>query len=241
MIIIPDIHGRDFWEKPVKENLKKEHIVFLGDYLDPYGYEGIAPWEVFPRFENIIALKKENPDDVTLLLGNHDLHYVHEDLLGGRFDYENCYRNKQAIMDNSNLFQLTYETTVAGRKYLFTHAGVHMGWIEKNRQYLGKTEPEQVGRKLNDYWWNRGYWPRLFTILADIPYSRWGPCRYGSPVWAGIEDWADDESYEIPDIYQIFGHSQQVVDPVIGKHFACLDCRKAFRLTEEGIIIPCNE
>lgn len=29
MIIIPDIHGRDFWEKPVRENLWKEHIIIL--------------------------------------------------------------------------------------------------------------------------------------------------------------------------------------------------------------------
>lgn len=236
MIIIPDIHGRDFWEKPVHDNLGKEHIIFLGDYLDPYGYEKIAPWEVFPRFQDIISLKKENPDSVTLLLGNHDLHYINGDLLGGRYDYANGYRNKKAISDNSKLFQLAYETEVAGRKYLFTHAGVLRGWMEKNREYLGGTKPEEIGRVLNTYWWNRGYWPRLFTILADIPYARYGPCRYGSPIWSDVID-MDDSDYEISDTYQIFGHSQQEFNPVIGDHFACLDCRRAFWLNEgTGII-----
>lgn len=237
MIIIPDIHGRDFWVKPVEKNLGKEHIVFLGDYLDPYDYEGIPSSEVFPRFEYIIAMKKKNPDDITLLLGNHDLHYLNGDLLGGRYDYANGYRNSQAFSDNSNLFQLAYEAEVAGRKYLFTHAGVLRGWIDKNRQYLGRTEPEQISSVLNDYWGNRGYWPRLFTILADIPYSRWGNSRFGSPVWADIKDWSDD-AFELSEIYQIFGHSQQESGPVIGEHFACLDCRKAYRLDDKGVILP---
>ena len=41
MIIIPDVHGRTFWRQAVNEYLGKEHILFLGDYLDPYAYEGI--------------------------------------------------------------------------------------------------------------------------------------------------------------------------------------------------------
>lgn len=51
MVIIPDVHGRDFWMKPVQENLGKEHILFLGDYLDPYPDEGILGEEAFLRFE----------------------------------------------------------------------------------------------------------------------------------------------------------------------------------------------
>ena len=41
MIIIPDVHGRTFWRQAVNDYLGKEHILFLGDYLDPYAYEGI--------------------------------------------------------------------------------------------------------------------------------------------------------------------------------------------------------
>ena len=40
LIIIPDVHGRDFWRKAVCENPDGE-FVFLGDYLDPYGFEDI--------------------------------------------------------------------------------------------------------------------------------------------------------------------------------------------------------
>lgn len=45
MIIIPDIHGQDFWKKPLQEHLGKEHILFLGDYLDPYEDKTLFPFE----------------------------------------------------------------------------------------------------------------------------------------------------------------------------------------------------
>ena len=235
MIIIPDIHGRDFWEKPVRENLGKEHIIFLGDYLDPYEDEDIAPWEVFPRFENILALKEENPERVTLLLGNHDLHYLDGNLGGSRYDFLHGARNKKAILDHLNLFQMAYETEIAGKKYLFSHAGVMQGWLEANRLLLGTIQPEEVCEKLNGFLQDRETWPRFFTALGDVSHARWGSCAYGSMIWSDVGDW-DDKSFELPDIYQIFGHSQRETGPVIGEHFACLDCHKAFRLTESGII-----
>jgi len=76
VLIIPDVHGREFWREPVKEVLEKTdvRIVFLGDYLDSY------PWDfdhnhyqqqAIDVFNEIINLKKENRDRVNLLLGNH--------------------------------------------------------------------------------------------------------------------------------------------------------------------------
>ena len=35
ILIIPDVHGRNFWKEPC--NNWKGKIVFLGDYHDPYG------------------------------------------------------------------------------------------------------------------------------------------------------------------------------------------------------------
>ena len=233
MIIVPDVHGRDFWMNPVNQNLGKEHILFLGDYLDPYYYENIPQEVVFPRFLEIIALKKEYPESVTLLLGNHDLHYLDRNLEGSRYDYANQYRNRKTISDNTECFQMTYETEVAGRRYLFSHAGVLNGWIMLNKPLLAGARPEEIGERLNKYWRNRGYWPRLFRVLSDVPYSRGGYAPWGSPVWSDVDDF-DKDDYELPDNYQIFGHSQQVKGPIITDYFACLDCRRVFRLTDTG-------
>ena len=56
----------------LKEAIKGKyvHILFLGDYLDPYPDEA-TPEEALEGFKDIIKFKEENPELVTLLLGNH--------------------------------------------------------------------------------------------------------------------------------------------------------------------------
>ena len=41
LIIIPDVHGRDFWRVAVRDYPDGEFL-FLGDYLDPYQHEDIT-------------------------------------------------------------------------------------------------------------------------------------------------------------------------------------------------------
>ena len=55
ILIIAVIHGRNFWKKAVEENIDKvEKIIFLGDYLDPYPWEGITRKDAIRNFEEII-------------------------------------------------------------------------------------------------------------------------------------------------------------------------------------------
>ncbi len=235
MIIIPDIHGRDFWKGPAYEAWGKEHIIFLGDYLDPYEDEMIAPWEVFPNLEQIAWLKEKQPEKVTLLLGNHDIHYLTEVGKGSRYDRIRGAQYKHFFQDNAKLFQLVYETEIAGKRIIFTHAGIKAGWIEANKEYLEGVDASNIAATLNEMWYDKASWPVLFHLLGQVPESRWGYSKYGSPVWNDIEDMVDDPD-KLPGYYQIFGHSQQEHDPVIGEHIACLDCRRAFRLNDNGMI-----
>ena len=41
ILVIPDVHARDFWREPVKYTLENTdaRIVFLGDFCDPYPTE----------------------------------------------------------------------------------------------------------------------------------------------------------------------------------------------------------
>ena len=112
-----------------------------------------------------------------------------------------------------------------GRKYLFTHAGVSKGWYEKNKQAIGELTTENLNNLLHT---KEG----IFS-LAQIGYERGGYYPYGSIVWADIDEL--DHSNPFPNTYQIFGHDQQRHSPIITPHWACLDCRKAFRLQQ---IIP---
>lgn len=235
MIIIPDVHGRDFWRKPVEENAGKDHILFLGDYLDPYPYEGIASQDIFPRLEDIIALKKEHPETITLLLGNHDLHYINNDIGGSRYDYEYAERNRKFFLENACLFQIAFISETDSKKILFTHAGLKEGWLRRYESIFATMEVATAVDTMNAMWNDTSHRDILMSMMADIPYSRWGRSRYGSPVWNDIDD-MDDDIEELPGWYQVFGHSQQRRYPIIGRHFACLDCRRVFRLTEDGTI-----
>lgn len=230
MLIIPDTHGRRFWIGPARENLGKEHIIFLGDYLDPYEYERVDDGIEFPRLQEAVAMKKKYPDMVTLLLGNHDLHYLDYGLLGGRYNIFSAERNRKFFTDNVDCFQMAFQTVVAGRKYLFTHAGVLRGWLNAHKDVFGDNPDNEVAGTLNEFWQDRSLWDILFSILKEIPYSRYGNYRYGSPIWSDVNDMSDN-GCEVADTFQIFGHSQQEYRPIIRDHYACLDCRQVFRLT----------
>jgi predicted phosphodiesterase len=233
-IIIPDVHGRPFWHAAAKD-VPDTPVIFLGDYIDPYDYEGIPAEEVFPCFEEIIELKRAYPNAVTLLLGNHDLHYVDRELEGSRFDNLHANRNRAAILGNADLFDMAHIVTVGATKLLFTHAGVQAGWLTRHRAIFDLGGYKDLADCLNDMWHDETRRPALLKALEDAPYSRWGNCRYGSPIWNDVDDFEQGKE-ELPGYWQIFGHSQLEHDPVITDYFACLDCRRPFLLTEDGII-----
>ena len=82
ILIIPDVHGRDFWREPVKQELNNSEtsIIFLGDYNDCYPHEWEPNFDCkqhsVDNFKEIIELKRQKPDRITLLLGKHDCGYA---------------------------------------------------------------------------------------------------------------------------------------------------------------------
>lgn len=71
LLVLPDIHGREFWRGPCNDIEKYDKVIFLGDYFDPYDFEHISVPQAIVNFEEILELKKNNMDKVVLLLGNH--------------------------------------------------------------------------------------------------------------------------------------------------------------------------
>ena len=68
IIIVPDVHCRNFY-KPVLQ-VKNKPIIFLGDYMDPYRYEGTSDENGIANLEEIFDYARNNKN-VTLLVGNH--------------------------------------------------------------------------------------------------------------------------------------------------------------------------
>lgn len=66
ILVLPDIHGRRFWKAPCELAERYEKIVFLGDYLDPYAFEGIEVSDAFSNFKEIVAFKKRHSDNLVI-------------------------------------------------------------------------------------------------------------------------------------------------------------------------------
>lgn len=228
-LIIPDVHGRTFWKTAVEEHASEcDKIIFLGDYLDPYPWEcateGITRRSSMENFEEIIEYKKENKEKVILLLGNHDLPYYDRNFKTRvRYDSSHAWSIERMFNNNRSLFQLAYELD-ADKHYLFTHAGIVKSWYEKHKDYIGDFTIENINTLKGS---GHG-----IEILSEVSRERGGWNNVGSLVWSDINEKGDSEDFE--GIYQIFGHSQQDKYPVITKTWACLDCRKAFILNEDG-------
>lgn len=232
MLIIPDCHGRPFWKKAVEENFDKvDKIIFLGDYLDPYPWEGITRKEAIKNFQEIIDFKSNNKDKIILLIGNHDEPYAagREFYTRSRYDSSNAWHIKEMFKSHGSLFQLAHETKIGDKTYLFTHAGLVPQWYEKHKELIGELTIENLN-KLQET-------TAGIKALCEVSHYRGGYDKFGSIVWAHVDEIQNIQETlkkELPWDFQIIGHSQQEEHPIIGKDFACLDCRKAFILNEDN-------
>ena len=225
MIIIPDIHGREFWKEAVTEN-EQERIVFLGDYMDMYPDEEISYEDAVANFDEIIALKQKHPDNVVLLVGNHDISYMTDrDWARVRFDAEHCYELSGRFSRHRDLFQLAYQETINGKRYLFSHAGI-------TGQFLGRCgirqDCDNLARTLNNLF--KADSTDFFNALGMISWWRGGYDEFGSMVWADVREYGLEGTDLVGD-YQIFGHTW-LAKPVITDKFACLDCCHCFTLQD---------
>lgn len=233
LVIIPDVHGRAFWREAV-EARPEDEFIFLGDYLDPYPQEGVSDAEAFGGLQDIIDFKKQNPDRMTLLWGNHDLHYLYPELLGSRYDFDNAVRNAHSFWSNQHLFKMAYETVAGGKRFLFSHAGVVKGWISQT--YPGLDEEDISADFFNSLVGN----PHFMKALEDVSVKRGGDKPYGSIVWADILEHLDKEN-QYPGIVQVFGHSM-LPEPLLAEgRVCCLDCSRPFVLNREDGEIYCLE
>lgn len=212
ILIVPDVHGRAFWHRAMELVDQVDQIVFLGDYLDPYSHEGISFDLALEEFNKILEFKKEYPDLITLLVGNHDMHYIIEDFM-------DCSRRNTDMLDqlhklyNSNLdlFNLIHIED----DWLFSHAGVYKGWMDK---YEFTLEDLNLKTFLGSHW----------PALEDLSFYRGGYNSVGSCVWADIRESVKNELF--PEYKQIVGHTQLNDKPYITDKIACVDVRRCFIL-----------
>lgn len=139
VIALGDIHGKDIWKRIIDKE-KPDKVVFVGDYFDSFD---IGPEKQILNFQDIIQYKKDNPDSVVTLLGNHDFHYlpVARETYSGyqRFAaYQITPLIKEAV--ELGILQICH----LHGDFLFSHAGISKTWCEKWGIDLGIDFVEQI-------------------------------------------------------------------------------------------------
>ena len=240
ILIIPDIHGRDFWREPVKKVLEdtNAHIVFIGDYTDGYPTEWESNFDyrqhTVDNFKEIIEMKKQNSDRITLLLGNHDCGYaIGDDLCSSRMDKIHQSELEKLFRENRELFQIAEECDIAGKHFIFSHAGILKGWVKSVWGDEADDTDFNVVSRLNNAWFDNDM--NILSRLGDYDdYRGWDGFQYGSPVWSDIRSWirvTPEETYG----FNIVGHTQ-LSHQVVLDQIADLDCRKTFYIDDQGVL-----
>ena len=217
IIIVPDVHGRSFWKKI--KHVKDTPIIFLGDYLDPYGHEGISNEKAIENFKEIIEFAKEN-SNVVLLYGNHCV-YSYNNVLdymyySSRYDYDHAVEAFKLYDENRELFKYAHQID----NILFTHAGVTTKWIHA-MELEGIVNEENIAHYLNTY----GDESKMF--LPGMYRGGWG---YGSPLWADLQEMYHWSAFADTDLIQIIGHTQlkNAGTYLSRRNFYCCDSREVF-------------
>jgi len=191
-----------------EEYYKKYYGVDIDDDLDDEPYKKRKIKLIYPSFEDIkktfeeiIDFKKKNMDKVVLIIGNHDAHYLYDEIQPcTRYDRINGYIFQELYKQHKNLFQYAYQY----KNKLFTHAGVSNSWVDFFDETLIsfglKPDNSNIGEVIN----KMGEHKLSNKIINAAGKSRGGLSLYGGPTWAHITE--TDRDYLI-NFDQFVGHS----------------------------------
>ena len=255
ILVLPDIHGRDFWKKPIANKDKFDHIIFLGDYFDPYPSESITQQDAIENFKELVNsfTEEELECKVEFLLGNHDGHYLYDIPEASRIA-KNPTINKEItslltnLRDKYNQLVLNTWITIKDTTYLFTHAGINKTWVDRHPELCKIDYPGILYKNFNNSPITISVLPSKYIewqSIGEVGMNRGGWVPTGGPLWCDLDEFINQPKFS--PYYQIFGHTQLTewldkskVESFIDKKldcedFACLDCRQVFVIDEKGI------
>lgn len=196
IISIGDIHGRNFW-KLIDIN-KYDYVVFVGDYCDSYTYNDE---HILGNLLDLIELKKNNPEKIILLLGNHDVHYM---FLSEGYECSG-YRPsmastlKHVFKDNKRLFQMAFQIN----DHIWTHAGIAEKWYDHNKDEIDVFSTKFDCVDLADTF-NKMMYAKENRLLHQVGRKRSGYYHAGGITWA---DRAETSFNPFKGYHQIVGHT----------------------------------
>ena len=181
--------------------------------VDPYyGWEeGVTYEQMIEQINKILELKREHPNNVVLLSGNHDLQYWIGEGDTNRYDWRNNEKIGKLFKDNAELFDgMAYHV---GEKYLITHAGVTFDWytINCDKNFVaGNVSLEEICQKINDLWnsGQEGKYKFTFRNCVTKFSDYYGDSCTHSPAWIRPESlWENNLFGWTSGFIQVVGHT----------------------------------
>jgi predicted MPP superfamily phosphohydrolase len=196
-VVIGDIHGRSLWKDIIGKEAP-DSVIFVGDYVDSFEISGA--FQLYNLLE-IVAYRAAHPE-VTLLIGNHDMHYFRG---YGRSSMEGFQMNmmpifSQTFEDNKHLFKAAHRMG----EFLFTQAGLSVSFM--NRYFGDSWSLDTAADDINDLW---KYKPEAFKLDREKNPS--GSYPDASPVWIRPRKLMQDCRDIRKDIIQIREHLKRRV------------------------------
>lgn len=190
ILIIGDIHGRKNWKDIISSNKDQvEKIVIMGDYFDPYTDKKIP--DMIENFNEILDLKKAEPEKYILLLGNHDTHYFCPYACEStRYSYAGAGFYEELFKKNLEYFDFIW-------KYgntLFSHAGISKSWFTTA---FPEADPKDAYSVIKSAGLDN-------RDLYTVGWER-GGYGYGGPFWA---DYRETTRSPLPGWNQVIAHTR---------------------------------
>lgn len=235
ILSLGDIHGRDkwmfhthgspyefnYWKTSVENGapgddefwkdlpyMQYDKIVFVGDYTDSYDLSNEI---ILNTLRNIMFFKKNVPNRVVLLLGNHDIQYLVNGEICSGYRGELLADLKELLSDKDCEFKIAHqETGEDGKTWLWTHAGVTSKWLEQVKSEVF-SEKYRLYELMKDYKdsniadFINALWEIKNDRLFDVDYESGGVDVWAGPIW--VRGCLTD--FPIKDVNQIIGHTPQ--------------------------------
>jgi len=195
ILVIGDVHGRDNWKKAV-EQVEYDKVVFLGDYFDSWNE---SAEQQIKNFNEILEFKKKSDNEVILLIGNHDYHYLIDTEKYSGYQESYAKRFKELILPR--VLDGTLDVSHQYDKFLFTHAGVTNTWLESQ----GWSDAKKEGVSIDEF--------LAITFLNSFDTFRFnGVDNTGNdvtqgPFWVRPESLYSD-AYGNGEITHVVGHTR---------------------------------
>lgn len=176
IIVVPDIHGENFWTEIKNYNLSEvKKIIFLGDYFDSFtkNYD-----EQMQNFKDIVNFKEANPDKVELLIGNHDIHYI---TFNGCSGFSEIFKYQIKSLLSPLIQDGIIKVFHIENNVLYSHAGLTKTFLEnvvEDFDIKSKNFTDLID-KLNDL---LKVYPSAFEFQKSRKMSEY-PNVYGDNIW----------------------------------------------------------